>query len=299
MSTVVTTAVPVAIRTVQKPGLRRLPAPAALIAMAILALWVLAALFGPLLGLRDAQEQSLTGRLVPPAWSPGGSLDHLLGTDQLGREILSRIVAGSRTSLIVGLTVVMVSGTLGTALGLIAGFYGGWAETLIMRAVDLFLAFPFFILALALMAVLGPSFINVVLVLGLTGWVPYARVARAETLGLKQRDFVQAARALGATNRVLILRHILPNQFTSVMVLATLEIATAVVAEAGLTFLGLGIPPSIATWGQMLESGRQYIFTSWWLTTVPGTTIFVVVLAINIVGDWLRDTWDPRLRGVS
>lgn len=276
---------------------RRLPSPAVLIAMMVLGLWVVAAVASPLLAPQDPNAQSLTARLRPPAWNAGGSLGYPLGTDQLGRDILSRIIYGSRTSLIVGLTVVAVASTLGTVLGLVAGYYGGRVETVIMRGVDLFLAFPFFILALALMAVLGASLVNVVLVLGLTGWVPYARMARAETLGLKEREFVQAAVVLGASHRRIIVRQIVPNLLTSVMVLGTLEVATAIVAEAGLTFLGLGIPPSTPTWGQMLESGRQYIFTSWWLTTIPGLTIFVVVLAINIVGDWLRDTWDPRLRG--
>jgi peptide/nickel transport system permease protein len=268
----------------------------AVVAVAIVVTWMVAALAAPLLAPHDPQAQSLTGRLTPPAWQEGGSMNHVLGTDELGRDILSRLIYGSRASMLVGLTVVGVAALLGSLLGLLAGFYGGRVDTTIMRVVDLFLAFPFFIMALALMAVLGPSFLNVVLVLGLTGWVPFARMVRAETLGLKRREFVQASLALGADNAGLIWKHLVPHLLTSIVVLGTLEIATAIVAEAGLTFLGLGIPPSTVTWGNMLASGREYVFTSWWLTTMPGVTIFVAVLAINLLGDWLRDVWDPRLR---
>jgi peptide/nickel transport system permease protein len=179
----------------------------------------------------------------------------------------------------------------------LAGYHRGVTETVVMRTVDLFLAFPFLVLALSLMAVVGPSFTNVILVLGLTGWVPYARTVRAETMVLRRREFVQAAVALGASDARILWRHVRPNIMASILVLSTLEVATAIVAEASLTFLGLGIPPSIPTWGQMLEAGREYVFNAWWLTTIPGVCIFVVVLAINVVGDWLRDVWDPRLRG--
>jgi peptide/nickel transport system permease protein len=276
---------------------RTWPSVGALAGIVVLTVWVVMALGAPLLAPRDPSEQQLLDRLRPPVWAEGGSVAYPLGTDQLGRDILSRVIHGSRTSLLVGLTVVLVAATVGTSLGLLAGYYGGRVETVVMRTVDLFLAFPFLVLALSLMAVLGASLGNVILVLGLTGWVPYARTVRAETLVLRRREFVQAAVALGASDAAILTRHVAPNIIASVVVLGTLEVATAIVAEASLTFLGLGIPPSIPTWGQMLETGREYVFNAWWLTTIPGVCIFVVVLAINIVGDWLRDAWDPRLRG--
>jgi peptide/nickel transport system permease protein len=295
-------AAPVAVQTQPTPKSPRRHlriSAAATVAGVVLVIWIVAAIAAPVLAPHDPQNQSLTTRLMPPAWEDGGSLEYPLGTDELGRDILSRLIYGSRASLLVGLTVVGVAASLGSLLGLLAGFYGGRIDTAIMRTVDLFLAFPFFILALALMAVLGPSFGNVVLVLGLTGWVPFARMVRADTLGLRRREFVQASVALGAHDSELIVRHVVPHLLSPIVVLGTLEIATAIVAEAGLTFLGLGIPPSTVTWGNMLEAGREYVFTSWWLTTMPGITIFVAVLSINLLGDWLRDVWDPRLRRIA
>lgn len=271
----------------------------ALAAGVVLLMWIVAAVAAPLLAPHDPQTQSLVTRLTRPAWQADGALDFPLGTDELGRDILSRLIYGSRASLLVGMTVVGVAASLGSVLGVLAGFYGGLVDMAIMRLVDLFLAFPFFIMALALMSVLGPSFVNVVLVLGLTGWVPFARMVRAETVGLRRREFVQASLALGARNSELIVKHIVPHLIAPIVVLSTLEIATAIVAEAGLTFLGLGIPPSTVTWGNMLEAGREYVFTSWWLTTMPGVAIFVAVLAINLMGDWLRDVWDPRIRRMA
>jgi peptide/nickel transport system permease protein len=273
--------------------------PAALAASLILLIWIVTAIAAPVLAPHDPQEQALLTRLTPPVWQEDGNPQFPVGTDELGRDILSRLIYGSRASLLVGMTVVGVAASLGSVLGLLSGFYGGLVDTAIMRTVDLFLAFPFFIMALALMSVLGPSFLNVVLVLGLTGWVPFARMVRAETLGLRRRDFVQASLALGARDSELIVRHLVPHLLTPIVVLGTLEIATAIVAEAGLTFLGLGIPPSTVTWGNMLAAGREYVFTTWWLTTMPGVTIFVAVLSINLLGDWLRDVWDPRLRRMA
>ena len=276
--------------------MRRRPALGALLGMVVLGAWILLALIGPLIAPHDPTHQDLVARLTPPAWSAGGSPAYPLGTDELGRDILSRLIVGARIALIVGATVVALSATTGTIIGLLAGYYRGWVDTIAMGAVDVLLAFPFLLLALALLAVVGASLLNIILVLGLTGWVPFARTVRADTLSVREREFVEAAHASGTSNFGIVRRHILPNVMGPVIVLATLQVATAVLAEAALTFLGLGIPPSTPTWGQMLAAGRQYIFDAWWLSTLPGLCLFVVVLAVNVVGDWARDVWDPRLR---
>lgn len=259
-------------------------------------LWLLMALVGPLVAPYDPSSQHLTERLLPPIWQEGGQAAFPLGTDELGRDMLSRLLHGARVALLIGSTVVTFAATLGTVLGLVAGYYGGWIEVVAMRLIDVFLAFPFLLLALALLAMLGSSFQNVIFVLAITGWVPYARTVRAEALSLRKREFVEAARAIGARDRRVMALHLLPNLAAPLIVLATLEVATAVLAEASLTFIGLGIPPATPTWGQMLASGREYLFNAWWLSTLPGMSLFIVVLGVNLVGDWLRDNWDPRLR---
>ncbi|MCC6309474.1 MAG: ABC transporter permease [Trueperaceae bacterium] len=253
------------------------------------------AAFAPLLAPHDPAKQDLRARLAPPMWLAKGTNVHVLGTDQLGRDILSRVIYGTRISLLVGVSVVLLAGTLGTLLGLLAGFLGGKVDAILMRVVDVFLAFPFLLLAIVFMAMLGASLGNIILVLAITGWVEYARVVRAQVLSVRELEYVTAARALGARNLVIMLKHVLPNVFASVIVIASLQLGTVIISEASLTFLGLGIPPSIPTWGSMLASGREYFVLAWWLPTFPGLAIVLTVLAVNFLGDWLRDVFDPTL----
>lgn len=269
--------------------------PVGLIGMAITVAVLLAALFAPLLAPDDPAALQMRQRLVPPAWSAGGSWDHPLGTDQLGRDVLSRLLFGSRVSVLIGVTAVLVAGVVGIAVGLASGYYGGAVDALLSRVIDAFLALPFIVLALAVIGVLGPGLLNLVFVLGLTGWVTYARVVRAEVLAAKETEYVLAARVLGQREWRIGARHILPNVLAPIIVLSTLSVATAIVAESSLSFLGLGVQPPAITWGTMLADGRDHIATSWWLATFPGLAITVAVLGIIFLGDWLRDILDPRL----
>ncbi|MBM3224413.1 MAG: ABC transporter permease [Candidatus Tectomicrobia bacterium] len=243
----------------------------------------------------EPNKQRLIARFKPPVWASGGSTTYLLGTDNVGRDIFSRILHGSRISLLVGIAAVGVSLGIGVTLGLLSGFLGGRVDTTIMAGVDIMLAFPQLILAFAMVAVLGPGLGNIILVLGLTGWERYARVVRAEVLALREREFVQASRALGVPTARIILRHIMPNTFSSVIVMATLQTAQAILAEASLSFLGLGTGLSYPSWGQMIALGRDYVNVAWWLSTFPGLAILLTVLAINLLGDRARDLFDPRM----
>lgn len=262
----------------------------------VLAVVILAA-FAPLVAPMSPIEQDVTTRLLPPlAWSDRGL--HGLGTDALGRDILSRIIWGARISLIVGTASVAVAGSLGVILGLVAGYVGGGWGALIMRLADVQLAVPFLVLALAVVAAVGPSLANLVAVLGLTGWVLYARVIRSEVLSLKERDYVQAARALGAAGGRILFRHILPNALSSMIVVATLQVARMILFEASLSFLGVGVPPPTPTWGGMVADGRGYLTVAWWVSTLPGLALFLTVLGVTLLGDRLRDVLDPRLHDV-
>jgi peptide/nickel transport system permease protein len=268
--------------------------PAAL-GLAVITVVTLLAVFAPALAPADPVKNQLLERLTPPMWASGGSPKYALGTDTLGRDVASRLLYGARVSLVVGVAAVVVAGALGVALGLIAGYRRGWLDDALMRLGDIQLAFPVLVLAVAVLAVLGASLPNVILVLGGTGWITYARVVRGETLSLRHREFVEAARALGAQDRYILARHILPNVLAPVVVVATFSVARTIIAEASLSFLGLGIPPPLPSWGAMLDEGRNYITTGWWLALFPGLAILALVLAINLVGDWLRDVLDPRL----
>jgi peptide/nickel transport system permease protein len=267
----------------------------ALLGLVIVAGSVVLAVVAPALAPADPVRNDLLERLVPPMWMEGGSGRHLLGTDTLGRDVASRLLYGARVSLVVGFSAVVVAGALGLLLGLVSGYYGGRLDDLLMRLGDVQLAFPALVLAIAVLAVVGSGLLNIVLVLGVTGWVTYARIARGETLSLRHREFVEGARALGAGDAAILWRHVLPNVLPSITVVATFSVARTIIAEASLSFLGLGLPPPAPSWGAMLDEGRNYLTTGWWLALFPGLAILAVVLGINVVGDWLRDALDPRI----
>ncbi len=240
---------------------------------------------------QDIGEQ----RLKPPGWHDDVGRLHVLGTDHLGRDLLSRIIYGTRPALMVGAAAVMISGIIGMAAGLVSGYFGGRVDDVLMRLGDIQLAFPFILLAIAVIGVLGPSLTTIIAVIGVSSWVIYARVVRSAALTLREREFVHAAQALGSGDLRVLVRHILPNAFTPWLVVATLDMARVIVIESALSFLGLGVQPPAPTWGGMLADGRVYISTAWWLATFPGLAILVTVLGINLFGDGLRDTLDPRL----
>ena len=241
-------------------------------------------------------DQNLANRLRPPVWLAGGSGDHLLGTDAVGRDVLSRIIYGARVSLLVGIMAVLVSGALGVAAGVLAGYFRGPVDDLIMRVAEVQLSFPFILAAVAIVSVLGAGLRNIIIVLGVTGWTTYARVVRGMTLALRQREFIEGARAIGCSHVRIMLRYVLPNIAGTTMVLATFTLATFIIAESGLSYLGLGVQPPTPTWGGMLADGYLFLRTGWWLTTFPGLVLMLTVLAINVLGDWARDVLDPRLR---
>ena len=234
-------------------------------------------------------------RLKPPLWVSEEGERHLLGTDHMGRDMLSRLIHGARISLVIGFGSVAISGVLGLLIGMAAGYHGGLLDDFFMRLADIQLAFPFVLLAIALVAVLGPSLKVLILVLGLTGWTTYARVVRAEVLSLREREYVTAVLAMGGGTARILWRHLLPNVMNPAIVIATLEVARMIIIESALSFLGLGVQPPTPAWGSMLADGRQFLVTSWWPATLPGLAIMLTVLSINLLGDWLRDTLDPRL----
>ena len=259
---------------------------------AALGLILLAAVFAERLSPYGPNEQDILKRLQPPG-IPG----HVLGTDEVGRDILSRLIHGARISLLIGVIAVGVSCPLGVLVGLVAGYAGRRTDDVLMHVTDIQLAIPTILLAIAVVAVLGPGLPNVIITLSVTGWTLYARLVRGQTMTVKTRDFVQAARANGAGDARIVLRHVLPNVFSPVIVVAVFAVANMIVLEATLSVLGLGVEPSVVTWGRMLNGGRLYLSTAWWLTAFPGLAIFVTVLAVNLLGDHLRDWLDPRLRG--
>jgi peptide/nickel transport system permease protein len=257
----------------------------ALVGLCFVALEVVVAISAGAISPHDPLAQAITQRLRPPLWVADSGQSFILGTDQLGRDVLSRIIWGSRVSLIIGVMAVLVSAPVGVALGLIAGYYGRSTDHVIMRLADIQLAFPFVLLA-----------INIVLVLGISGWVLYARIVRGEVLTLKRQPFVESARVVGLTDRLIMLRYLLPNVMPAVIVVATFAVAYMILLESSLSFLGLGVQPPAPTWGGMLSEGREYISNAWWLSILPGLAIMLTVLSINFVGDWLRDILDPRVQ---
>ncbi|MCC6177317.1 MAG: ABC transporter permease [Chloroflexi bacterium] len=262
-------------------------------AVVLLGLMVTIATFANVLSPTDPRAGALDARLVPPFTS----WQYLLGTDPIGRDVLSRIIYGARVSLTVGVLSVAAALVVGSALGLIAGYRGGWTDTLLMRLADVQLSFPSFLLAITLMAVLGAGLTSVVLALSIGGWVRYARVMRSTVLPLREVEYVHSARAIGGSGVRILLRHILPNAVTPVIVVATLSLGANIITESSLSFLGLGVDPQTPSWGSMLAEGRPYLASAWWVAAFPGLAISLTVLAVNLVGDWLRDQLDPRLRG--
>lgn len=263
----------------------------------ILFVLVFAAVFANLVAPYDPTAGGLDQRLNPPFWMEGGSTKHILGTDLMGRDVLSRLIFGARVSLVVGFMAVMVAGTIGVLAGILSGYFGGWLDQVIMRLTDAWLAFPPVVFAIFLAVVLGPGAQNIIIILGLVFWTRYARVIRGEVLSLKERDFVRLARVAGASHRRIILKHILPNVMNTATVLASLMLGVVIIAEASLSFLGVGVPPPQPAWGLMLSEARVTLLAGmWWLTVFPGVAIMLVVLSVNLFGDWLRVKLDPQLR---
>jgi peptide/nickel transport system permease protein len=255
------------------------------------------AIFANLLAPHNPEVGALTARFHPPFWQAGGTTEHLLGTDQLGRDVLSRLIFGARVSMVVGITAVLFAGIVGTVLGILAGYLGGWVDQVIMRITDAWLALPALTFAIFLAAIVGPSMWNIVIILGLVYWTRYARVVRGEVLSLKERDFVRLAIVAGCSKWTIMRRHILPNVMNSAIVLATLMLGVVIVTEASLSFLGVGVPPPQPAWGLMLSDGKQGLMVGyWWLTICPGVCIMLMVLSANLLGDWLRVKLDPQLR---
>lgn len=273
--------------------------PVSLVSFIVLSMVVLAAITAPLIAPHDPTLQSLRLRLKPPIWQEGAEPGYLLGTDALGRDLLSRMIFGAQISLVVGICTVLLQGIIGVTIGLLSGYFGRWIDNVLMRIADVQQSIPFLILAVALAAVVRPSLSNIILVLGVSGWVTYGRVVRSQVLSVREMDFVEAAHALGSGHLRIILRHILPNVMPSITVIGTLTVSTMILAEASLSFLGMGVPPPAPTWGGMVADGRSYISTAWWVSILPGTLILITVLSINLVGDRLREVLDPTLRSDS
>ena len=265
--------------------------------IAILVTLALLAIFADLIAPSNPEIGSLSQRFRPPAWVAGGSTEHLLGTDHIGRDVLSRLIFGARVSMMVGFTAVIFAGVLGSALGILSGYLGGWVDQVIMRVTDTWLALPALTFAIFLAAIRGPGVMNIVIILGAIYWTRYARVIRGEVLSLKERDFVRLAIVAGCSKRTIMRKHILPTVLNSAIVLGTLMLGVVIVTEAALSFLGVGVPPPLPAWGLMLADGKKGLMAGyWWLTVLPGCCIMLMVLSANLLGDWLRVKLDPQLR---
>ncbi len=259
-------------------------------------LLVIPAIFAPLVAPHDPLKGSLSKRLKPPVWAEGGSVEYPLGTDKMGRDILSRMIYGARISLLVSFMAIFVGGSIGTTLGLVSGYFGGKVDALIMRLVDITLSIPTILLALVLVSAVGPSFSTVITVIALIIWARYARQSRAETLTVKEQDFIARARVAGASHTRIMVRYIFPNIVNTLVVLATLQVGAIILLESTLSFLGVGIPRPTPAWGVMVADGRELIVTAWWVSMFPGIGIMLTVLSLNLFGDWLRDHLDPKLK---
>ena len=281
-------------RVPMKLKFRRYP----IIPGAIVIIFIFLAIFGESLAPYSPNQMRLRERFVPPFWQKGGTVAHPLGTDPLGRDILSRIMAGARVSFIVAILALTLGGMVGTVLGIISGYYGGKVDAILMRTADATLAFPIILLAMLLAIVLGPSLQNVVISLGIVLWARYARVIRGEVLSFKERDFVALARVAGASNFRIMFRHLFPNIRSTLLVLLTLQVGWVIIVEASLSFIGAGIPGPAPVWGSMIAKGREYVSMAWWIPFFPGLAVAVVCLSFNMLGDWLREALDPKLRQV-
>ena len=270
--------------------------PSVIVALALAAALIVAALLAPWLAPHDPLIGVLQDRLLPPAWEARGVSSHLLGTDVLGRDILSRLLFGARVSLAVCVLAILVSGAIGSSLGILAGYFGGALETVIMRAVDLAVSLPVMLLALLFGVLFGPSFANIVIIISLLLWAQFARMARGETLKVKQMDFVDLARTAGCSRLSIMWSHILPNVAGPLLVLATLQVGTVIIMEASLSFLGVGVPPPWPAWGSMIAEGRSYVVSAWWLCIFPGLAVLLTVLSMNVLGDVLTDALNPTMR---
>jgi peptide/nickel transport system permease protein len=267
------------------------------IPISILLTVLLVAIFANALAPHNPEVGVLGDRFHPPAWQANGTVDHLLGTDHLGRDVLSRLIFGARISVYVGLLVIIVAGFVGTALGIISGYLGRWVDQIIMRITDAWLALPVLTFAIFLAAIVGPGVSNIIIILALVYWTRYARIIRGEVLSVRERDFVRLAVVAGCSKWTIMRKHILPNVINSAIVLATLQLGQAIIAEATLSFLGVGVPPPLPAWGLMLADGKKGLMAGyWWLTVLPGSCIMLMVLSANLLGDWLRVKFDPQLR---
>lgn len=284
------------IKTVQSLSQELRRDKAGFIGVVVIVCLILVAVAAPIIAPHNPTSQDLRSRLTPPVWSEKGTWNHLLGTDHLGRDVLSRVIYGSRVSLLVGAAVVFIAGTFGVIMGLLAGYRGGRTDSFIMRWIDTQVAFPGLLLALIILAVIGPSLLTVIIVLSLNGWMVYGRMTRGAVLSVKQTTYVEAAEIVGCKGNRVIFRHILPNLTSPLLTLSILEFARIVLAEAALSFLGLGIQPPATSWGLDVAAGKDYIFRAWWLVTMPGIAISITVLAINLVASWLRLISDPQER---
>lgn len=271
-------------------SLRGIPVFSALVVLLLIA----SAVFAPWVAPHDPGYQNFIVSLQPPVWQAEGTWSHMLGTDNLGRDILSRLIWGARLSLTIAMFAILLAGVVGIMVGLLAGYAGGLVDSLLMRIVDAFLAMPFILMALAIVAALGPNTTNIIIIMAVTNWPRYARLVRGEVLSLKHTDFVLLARVAGLPAWKIAIKHVLPNITNSILVLATLDIGRVIILESSLSFLGVGIQPPDVSWGLMLSDGRSYMGVAWWLTVMAGVAILISVLCVNVLGDWLRDRLDPR-----
>jgi peptide/nickel transport system permease protein len=254
------------------------------------------AIFAPFIAPHDPTAGSLGDRLKPPFWQEKGSKNNLLGTDLLGRDILSRMIYGARTSLTISIITILLSGIIGAFLGIVSGYLGGWVDALIMRAVDVAFSFPAILLALLFAVIFGPSFLNIILIISFTLWAQYARMSRAETLRLKEMDFIALAQIAGCSKLNIMIRHLFPNAANPLIILATLQVGVVIILESSLSFLGVGIPPPTPAWGAMVAEGRSYVVSAWWISLIPGVAILLTVLSFNLLGDALTEYLDPSQR---
>ncbi len=270
--------------------------PVVVLAIIIISALVVLALVGPRIAPYNPNTGDLRSRLMPPLWEEGGSTEHILGTDAVGRDVLSRLIYGARNTLLVCVLAIALAGTIGSLLGIVSGYLGGWVDSVIMRITDLMFSLPMILLALIFAVLFGPSFTNIVIIISLVLWAQYARMARGETLRIKGLDFVALAKTAGCSAPRIMMRHILPNVSSSLIVLATLQVGTVIILESALSFLGVGLPVTSPSWGIMIAEGRSYITSAWWLSVVPGLAILLTVLSFNILGDALNDYLNPALR---